>query len=478
MIPVIISGGSGSRLWPMSRSLDPKPFLKLNNQSSLLQNTFIRAVSLDNVKNVLTVTNDKIHFRMQDEYQQVNDKEVICDFILEPFGRNTAPAIALASLFAKANYAKDEVLLILPADHLITDLDKFKQAVNQATQIAKDGYIVTFGIKPQYPETGYGYIEEDHNCAIKTGYKVNRFVEKPDFATANEYLESGKYLWNSGMFCATVETFIQQFGLYAQDVLELSQECLNQSKIDTVKSSKIVHLDSAKFAKAANISVDYALLEKSDKMAVIPCEIGWSDIGSWLSIAQNLPKDNKNNAVIGESILHNSQDCLVYSTDRIVAGVDLNDIAIIDTPDALLVAHKNHTQNVKQIFEKLKASNHKTSEIHQTAHRPWGTYTVLEDGDNYKVKRIEVKPGASLSLQMHHRRAEHWIVIEGVATVTNGDKVLELQVNQSTYISKETKHRLENKTDCAMAIIEIQCGDYLEEDDIVRFEDVYGRTAN
>jgi len=475
MIPVIISGGSGSRLWPVSRQLDPKPFIKLSDGHSLLQNTFSRAANLKSVDAILTVTNEKVHFRMQDEYQQVNDKNVPCDFILEPYGRNTAPAIAAACLFIAKNYSADEIILILPADHLISEFTSFNEAVEAANAIAKQGYIVTFGINPEYPETGYGYIEANTDVPIKSGYAIKRFVEKPNAERAQEYLNSGNYLWNSGMFCGRVDTFLAEFELYAKRLLKATDNCLAKSKMDTLSSSKIVHLDRELFMQPESISIDYALFEKSALTAVLPCSIGWSDIGSWLSIAQTLPKDEQNNAIIGESVLHNTHDCLIYSTDRIIAGVDINNLIIVDTPDAVLVADKNNSQNVKIIFERLKKMEHQTSELHQTAHRPWGTYTVLEASPFYKIKRIEVKPHASLSLQMHHHRSEHWVVVNGCATVINGDKTMQLTANQSTYIEAKSKHRLENNTDENLVLIEVQCGEYLGEDDIVRFDDKYGR---
>ena len=476
MIPVIISGGSGSRLWPVSRQLAPKPFIKLSDGLSLLQNTFIRASNLSNVNAVLTVTNEKVHFRMQDEYQQINQNNLPCDFILEPYGRNTAPAIAAACLFIEKNYSSDETILILPADHLISDFEAFKTAVDNAEEIAQSGYIATFGINPEYPETGYGYIEANAKEAIAKGYAIKRFVEKPNLERAREYLESKNYLWNSGMFCGRVDVFLAEFKTYADRLLKATNNCLNHSKIDTLNNSKIVHLNRELFLQPESISIDYALFEKSKKTAVLPCSIGWSDIGSWLSIAQTLPKDKDNNAIIGESVLHNTKDCLIYSTDRIIAGVDIKDLIIVDTPDAVLVADKNHAQNVKIIFERLKKMEHQTFELHQTAYRPWGTYTVLEEGPFYKIKRLELKPHAALSLQKHHHRTEHWVVVDGIATVTKDDEKFELKANQSTYIEVEMKHRLENNTDENLVIIEVQCGKYLGEDDIVRFDDKYGRT--
>ncbi len=476
MIPVIISGGSGSRLWPVSRQLDPKPFIKLADGHSLLQNTFIRASNLTNVNAILTVTNEKVHFRMQDEYQQINENNLPCDFILEPYGRNTAPAIAAACLFIAENYSPDETILILPADHLISDFEAFKAAVDSAEEIAQNGYIATFGINPEYPETGYGYIEANTKECIAKGYSIQRFVEKPNLERAREYLESKNYLWNSGMFCGRVDVFLKEFTTYAHRLLKATNNCLSNSKIDTLNNSKIVHLNRELFLQPESISIDYALFEKSKKTAVLPCSIGWSDIGSWLSIAQTLPKDKDNNAIIGESVLHNTKDCLIYSTDRIIAGVDIKDLIIVDTPDAVLIADKNHAQNVKIIFERLKKMEHQTFQLHQTAYRPWGTYTVLEEGPFYKIKRLELKPHAALSLQKHHHRTEHWVVVDGIATVTKNDKKFELTANQSTYIEIEMKHRLENNTDENLVIIEVQCGKYLGEDDIVRFDDKYGRT--
>lgn len=477
MIPVIISGGFGSRLWPVSRQNDPKPFLKLADGYSLLQSTFKRASNLKDVDTIITVTNEKLHFRMQDEYQQVNTNHLRCDFILEPFGRNTGPAVAVASLFVAQNYSPDDLILILPADHLITDFDKFTVAVETAKEVALQGFIATFGINPEYPETGYGYVEANINEIIAAGtYMVKRFIEKPNLNLAIEYAKSKNYLWNSGMLCAKASTLINELDIHKSALLKSAQKSLSHSFVSNLKNNTIVYLDSKLFLLAEDISIDYALLENTEKAAVIPCSIGWSDVGSWLSIAQTLPKDLNNNATIGENILHNVKNCLIYSTSRIIAGVNIENLVIVDTPDAVLIADKEYSQNVKIIFERLKKMEHKTSELHQTSHRPWGTYTILEDGPLYKVKRIEVKPGASLSLQLHNHRSEHWIVVNGIATVTNGEQTFELKSNESTYIPLGFKHRLENKTTETLILIEVQCGTYLGEDDIIRFEDKYGRT--
>lgn len=476
MIPVIISGGAGSRLWPVSRQSDPKPFLKLSDGKSLLQNTFMRAINLGQaVASVITVTNEKLHFRMQDEYQQVNENDVSCDFILEPFGRNTAPAVLAAAQFAAQNYAEDEIMLVLPADHLISDMVAFSKAVAAAVAMAQKGYLVTFGINPEYPETGYGYIEADNGQAVGDGYVVKRFVEKPNLELATEYVESGNYQWNSGMFCGQVKTFLAEFAEHSPMLVKQVQRCLDGSEVAKLSTGKIVSLNPNLFIQAENISVDYALFEKTTKAAVIPCSIGWSDIGSWLSIAQTLPKDADGNAIIGESILHNTKDCLVYSTDRMIAGVDIQDLVIVDTADAVLVANKNQTQDVKHIFERLKKMQHRASDLHQTVHRPWGTYTILEEGPFYKIKRIEVKAGQALSNQSHEKRSEHWVVVDGEATVIHNDKVIRLSSNQSTYIPAGDKHRLMNASDENLVMIEVQCGNYLGEDDIVRYDDLYGR---
>ena len=476
MIVVIICGGSGSRLWPMSRQFDPKTFLQLNNGISLLQETFLRAASLSNITNIITVTNEKLFLRIQDEYNQINQNNIPCSFILEPYGKNTASAIINACLYVK-KYFNNELLLILPADHLVQDISAFKNAVAQASIIANNDYIVTFGITPTYAETGYGYIQVDNDTIINGGFGVKEFTEKPNEQIAMQYVKSGDYLWNSGMFLATSNTLLAEFNIYASQLLHDNNNCFDSAKVDTINTNNIVYLNNSLFDKIKNISIDYALLEQSNKVAVMPCMIEWSDIGSWLSVANTLDKDSNNNALIGETITHNTTNCLLYSTNRIIATTDVKDLIIVDTPDALLVANKNYSQNVKHIFEKLKNEAHKTVDNHQTVHRPWGTYTIIEDGMCYKIKRIKVKPQASLSLQLHHHRSEHWVVIEGIASIVNGDTMIELKANESTYIPINTKHRLSNTTNEDVVIIEVQCGSYLGEDDIVRFDDIYGRSS-
>ena len=476
MIPVIISGGSGSRLWPVSRTSDPKPFIKLADGNSLLQNTFLRNFELSQpIKSVLTVTNQKVFFRMADEYQQVISKSVPCDFILEPFPRNTAAAVAAAVLFSKQHYGEDEILLILPADHLIGNIAAYDAALNSACEMARAGYLVTFGINPSYAETGYGYIEADHSLVIGSGFQVKRFVEKPNLDLAQQYVDSGRYQWNSGMFCGTVKTFLHELTLHTPDVIRSLSICLNASVESHVKTGNVVYLDPKTFIHAEDISIDCALFENTQKSAVIPCSIDWSDIGSWLSIADTIPKDNQNNSIIGESILHKVSNSLFYSTDRLIAGVDIDSLIVVDTPDAVLVANKASSQDVKKIFERLKKQNHDTALMHQTVHHPWGTSTLLEDGDFYKIMRIEIKPSHALSYQLHKHRSEHWVVVDGEATVIHNDETFVLTSNQSKYIPAGEKHRLLNKSEVNLVIIEVQCGAYLGDDDVVRLSDNYGR---
>lgn len=476
MIPVIISGGAGSRLWPVSRQLDPKPFLRLADGVSLLQKTFLRSLNLGvDVSMLLTVTNKSVYSRMENEYADVNISNTPCDFILEPFGRNTAAAVLSAALHVKEHYGEDEILLLLPADHLINDASSYAIAVQNAIEVAKQGFLVTFGIQPDYPETGYGYIEANHNTVIGKGYLVQRFVEKPNLALAEEYVSSGKYLWNAGMFCGSAKTFIEEMSKLSANLVNQVNNCLQFSDLSCIKNNaKIMNLNPDHFIHVEDISIDYALFERTTKAVVLPCSIGWSDIGSWLSVADNLPKDNNGNSIVGESVLHNTSNSLIYSTDRMVAGVDIDNLIIVDTSDALLVANKDSSQEVKKIFEKLKKQNNKAAFVHQTIHRPWGTYTILEEGPFYKIKRLEVKSNSAMSLQLHHKRSEHWVVVDGVATITHINKIFDLEANQSTFIPAGDKHRIANNTGNNLVMIEIQCGIYLGEDDIERFVDDYG----
>ena len=468
ILPVILSGGVGARLWPVSRELHPKPFIRLADGESLLQKTFLRACALPGVAEVLTVTNQELLFKTADEYRLVNKNSVATTFLLEPFGRNTAPAIAAAALRLAQTHSDDAILLVLPADHLIANQPAFADAVAQAAQLAQQGKLVAFGIQPHTPETGFGYIEADGN-------HVKRFVEKPSLETALDYLASGRYLWNAGMFCFTAGTLIAEMEIHAPDVLAAVRACLAASAAEQKSDSVRVELDAVTFRNAPDISIDYALMERSDKVAVVPCNIGWSDIGSWKAIADLVPPDANDNRTVGDVLLHNTSGCYIQSEDRVVSAIGVKDLVIIDTPDALLVVDKTQTQDVRQTVSQLKQKQHDAYKLHRQVYRPWGTYTVLEEGARFKIKRIEVKPGSALSLQMHHHRSEHWIVVSGMAKVVNCDREFLINTNESTFIPAGQKHRLENPGVIDLVMIEVQSGEYLGEDDIVRFEDQYGR---
>ena len=467
-VPTILCGGVGSRLWPISRQHHPKPFIRLSDGQSLLQKAMLRGAKLDGAIEVLTVSNRELLFKLEDEYREVNHAQIDTSFILEPFGKNTAAAIACAALHIANVHGPDTVLLILPADHLISNQAAFKQATRQAIHLANDNRLVTFGIKPDSPQTAYGYIEASKN-------NVLRFIEKPSREQAQAYFESGKFLWNSGMFCFKASTMITALREHCPDILSATQRCIEQSPLVKGRSFSQLALDAASFDLIRDESIDFAVMEKASNVAVVPCDIGWSDIGSWDAFSELLDGDENGNRIDGHAITHHSANCYIKSDSRIVGAVGLNDLIIVDTPDALLVADKNRSQDVKHIFSTLKLQNHDVHKNHTTVHRPWGTYTILQESDNFKIKRIEVKPGASLSLQMHHHRSEHWIVVSGMARVVNGSEEIFIRVNESTYIPAGHQHRLENPGLLNLVMIEVQSGQYLGEDDIVRFSDVYGR---
>ena len=471
LIPTILCGGAGSRLWPVSRELHPKPFIRLADGQSLLQKAWLRGALLPNVTEILTVTNRELFFKTEDEYREAaskNGQKVANSFVLEPFGRNTAPAIAAAALQVASAHGEDALLLVLAADHLIADQAAFAAAVEQACQLAAQGQLVTFGIKPDAPETGYGYIEAE-------GHTVLGFVEKPSLEKAREYLATGRYLWNSGMFCFAAGAMLREMELHCPQILAATRRCIDHARVTRGQGLCQMELIAADFGQVPDDSIDYAVMEKSSCVAVVPCSIGWSDIGSWTALGDLTPPDEKGNRVEGEALLHDVGNCYIRSTERIVGAVGIDNLVIIDTPDALLVADRSRAQDVKHIYARLKAQGHAAHKIHRTAHRPWGTYTVLEEGSRFKIKRIVVKPGASLSLQMHHHRSEHWIVVSGIARVVNGDHELFVNTNESTYIPAGHRHRLENPGVIDLVMIEVQSGEYLGEDDIVRFEDNYGR---
>ncbi|MDP2830344.1 MAG: mannose-1-phosphate guanylyltransferase/mannose-6-phosphate isomerase [Sulfuricellaceae bacterium] len=485
LIPVILSGGAGTRLWPVSREAHPKPFMKLADGQSLLQKTFLRAISLAGVSEVLTITNREYYFKTKDEYAGAIAKSPATHtYLLEPVGRNTAPAIALGAMKIAAEHGSDALMLVLAADHLIANLEAFSLSIKNASEAAKQGALVTFGIVPTAPETGFGYIEmdidppftwEENSVAEGKSLPVRRFVEKPTQELAAEYLASKRYLWNSGMFCFKAGVILRELEIHAPDLYQAARICWDATRTEKDNGAAMMEIESATFTHVPDISVDYAVMEHSDKVAVVPGNFGWSDIGSWGAVSELTRPDEAGNRVVGEAILVGTENTYIQSESRLVAAVGLEHLIIIDTPDALLVADRDRTQDVKKVVEQLKLQAHESYKLHRTITRPWGTYTVLEEGNHFKIKRIVVKPGASLSLQMHHHRSEHWIVVCGMARVVNGENELFVNTNESTYIPAGHQHRLENPGILDLVMIEVQSGEYLGEDDIVRFHDHYER---
>ena len=473
LVPVILSGGAGTRLWPVSRRAFPKPFIRFADGETLLGKTLARALAVaDRDAPVVTVTGRDYFFITRDEYERAAPGSAPRhQFLLEPAGRNTAPAVVLAALHVSKTVGPGAILLVLPADHLIANPEEFARAVARASALAERDYLVTFGVSPTRPETGDGYIQ--HGAAIDgDAHAVARFVEKPDLATAREYLASGEYTWNSGMFCFEASALLAAAAETCPDVLAAATAC-------HAATTPVGHtLDFARepFLAIPEISIDYAIMERATRRAVVPARFDWSDIGSWLAISDQVAADSDGNRTIGDTIMVDARDCYVQADGRTVAAVGVSDLTIIETADAVLVAHRDSAQDVKRVVDALRVRKHHAAEHHLTVHRPWGSYTVLEDASDCKVKRLVVKPGQVLSLQMHHRRSEHWTVVTGTAKVRVGDREFLLERNESTYIPIGTLHRLENPTDADIALIEVQCGDYFGEDDIVRLEDRYGRT--
>ena len=473
IIPVILSGGAGTRLWPVSRKAYPKPFMKLADGKTLAELTFDRALDISTTGEVITVTSRDYYFICRDIYKTnakaSMDKQI---FMLEPMGRNTAPAIALAALQLQAQYGDQALMVVMPSDHLIRDIDSFKKAVNSAAEMAAQDYLTTFGIFPTQPETGYGYIKAGGDLDGGKAREIEEFVEKPDLETAKQYLQTGQYSWNSGMFCFKATALIETMNEVCPDVMSAAQACYDA----TLTHQTPIEMDQESFASMPDISIDYAVMERAPKRAVVDSRFDWNDIGSWNSMATLAESDINGNRVEGKAIAIESNNCYIRSGDRLVAMVGVDDLMVVDTKDAVLVAHKERSQGVKDVVQFLKSKGHEAAIYHQTVHRPWGSYTILEDADDCKVKRLVVKPGQVLSLQLHHRRSEHWTVVDGTAKVRVGDDEFLLNANESVHIPVETLHRLENPTDTDIALIEVQCGDYFGEDDIERFEDIYGRT--
>jgi mannose-1-phosphate guanylyltransferase / mannose-6-phosphate isomerase len=467
--PVILSGGSGTRLWPMSRSLYPKQLLPLTAADTMLQATARRTPQGADFHAALVVAGEDHRFLIKGQLESI--KLNAAAILLEPEGRNTAPAVALAALHLR-NLDRDALMLVMPSDHVIADVAAFHAAVDAARSVAQAGKFVTFGITPNAPETGYGYIEMAEAIAGSRVQNVARFVEKPDAATAATYLASGKYVWNGGIFFFSATAYLDALAKLAPDILNACTTAMDSAKTDGV----FIRPDAVSFASAPSISIDYAVMEKTDNAAVVPVSMGWSDVGSWAALWEIGNKDSNGNAIIGDVIAVDSRNNLMrVEGGPAIATIGVEDLIIVSTPDAVMVAPRNRAQDVKKIVDTLKAAGRDEGHAPAVVHRPWGTYQTTDIGSRFQTKRIVVYPGAQLSLQMHHHRSEHWIVVSGTAKVTNGEQIILLQENESTYIPAGTNHRLENPGKVALHLIEVQCGSYLGEDDIVRFEDSYGR---
>jgi len=460
---VIMAGGSGTRLWPLSRAAHPKQFLALHGEETMLQATYKRLDGLD-IQSSVTICNEEHRFFVAEQLREI-DK--LGSIILEPVGRNTAPAIALAAFSSLEG--EDPLLLVLAADHVIQDEVAFTKTVMNAIPLAESGKLVTFGIVPHDPNTGYGYIKKGPSQG--PGFTVDAFTEKPSAEVAKGYFESGDYFWNSGMFLFKASRYLEELKKHRPNIYEACQLSMES----TSKDNDFLRVNSAAFDKCPSDSIDYAVMEKTDDAAVVPMDAGWSDIGSWSSLWDISKKDSNGNATYGDVMLHESNNSYIRTDGKLVATIGVDDLVIVSTKDVLVVASKDSVQDVKAVVQKLKAESRTEWDSHREVYRPWGKYDSIDSGKGYQVKRITVKPGAKLSVQMHHHRAEHWVVVSGLARVTNGDKTFMLSENESTYIPVGVIHALENPGKVLLEIIEVQSGSYLGEDDIVRFEDIYGR---
>jgi mannose-1-phosphate guanylyltransferase/mannose-6-phosphate isomerase len=468
LIPVILSGGSGTRLWPLSRKNLPKQFLALTGEGTLFQQTVERARTLTGVGAPIVVCSEEHRFLVAEQLRA--PKIEGASILLEPIPRNTAPAIALAAWQALASDA-EAVLLVLPADHLIGDTRSFAEAVDKALPLAEQGWLVTFGIRPQGPETGFGYIKRAESTG-KGAFRVERFVEKPGTAKAKEYVEAGNYEWNSGMFLFKARRYLDELQQHAPEMHTATKAAFDAAHADL----DFVRVDETAFAASPDNSIDYAVMEKTTRAAVVPVSCAWSDIGSWDALWTASQRDADGNRLEGDVIAIDSRNCFVRGADRrLVAALGLEDIVIVDTPDAVLVAPRDRVQDVKRLVDKIKSDGRQEHIFHRKVYRPWGSYDSIDMGERFQVKRITVKPGASLSLQKHHHRAEHWVIVSGTAEVTRNDEVFLVAENESTFLPLGAVHRLRNPGKVPLELIEVQSGSYLGEDDIVRLEDVYGR---
>jgi mannose-1-phosphate guanylyltransferase len=467
MTPIILAGGTGSRLWPKSRAALPKQFLSLTSDNTMLQDTINRLDGCQ-AENPIVVCNDAHRFLVAEQLRQNGTEHG--GILLEPIGRNTAPAIALAALHATQT-GDDPVLLVLAADHLIQEQIAFHSAIEKAKTLAEAGHLVTFGIVPQQAHTGYGYIQRGD--AFDVGFTVQKFVEKPDLTTAQTYVDSGEYYWNSGMFMFKASAYLDALEKHAPNILAVCKAAIDTES----KDLDFIRIDPEIFAKSPDDSIDYAVMEKTDKAAMVPLDAGWSDVGSWSSLwetAEN--KDENGNVIIGDAILEGVSNSYINSEQRLISVIGLDDVVVVETKDAVMVAHKNKVQDIKNVVNKLKKEKRPEFEFHREVFRPWGSYDSIDNGERFQVKRISVKPGEKLSVQMHHHRAEHWVVVSGTANITIGEETNLVTENESVYIPIGEVHALENPGKISLELIEVQSGSYLGEDDIVRFSDRYGRT--
>ncbi len=474
IVPVILAGGSGTRLWPLSRELYPKQFLPLVDRHSLLQNTVLRLRDMEGVSPPIVICNENHRFLVAEQLRTLGIKPA--SIILEPVGRNTAPAIAVAAISALRS-DDASILLVLPSDHHMDHRDSFDAAVTVGGEFAKDDYLVTFGIVPTYAETGYGYIEKGAPMAtgsqgeLNQALRIKRFVEKPPASLAREYFDSGDYLWNSGMFMFRAAKILQELRTFVPEIVTACERAYRNGSGDM----DFYRLDAEAFGESPGISIDYAAMEKTEHGVVIPLTAQWNDLGSWAALWEVQQKDANANVSMGDVMLHDVSDSYIHGTSRLVAAIGLDNLVVVETSDAVLIANWNRVQDVKVLVEQLKERGREEAVSHQKVYRPWGSYEVISVGNRFQVKRITIKPGTKLSLQRHHHRAEHWVVVHGTALVTENDKEYILKEDESTYIPLGVTHRLENPGKIPLEIIEVQTGSYLGEDDILRFEDVFGR---